>query len=73
MPGHASVLSRLVSAPGADRTSAGEEARGETWQRIAVAPGVELHVREPATSARREQVARLLEQARDLFTEPAEI
>ena len=40
---------------------------GETWQRIALAPGVELHIREPGTPAVQERLAKLVEAARRLF------
>jgi DNA-binding transcriptional MerR regulator len=39
---------------------------GETWQRITLAPGVELHY-QPQDQEQRDQIARLLEQARQIF------
>jgi hypothetical protein len=41
----------------------------ETWQRVGLAPGVELHTREPLPADVRERVARLIERARELFGE----
>ncbi len=40
-----------------------------TWERIALAPDVELHVRRPLSREQNRQVERLLEAARDLFAE----
>lgn len=39
----------------------------ETWQRIILAPGVELHVRIPETAQERENLKRLITETRDLF------
>ena len=65
-----SLLRRLVpqrrersAAPRPDTPPAPEE----TWQRVTLAPGVELHMREPLAPGLRERVARLIEQARELF------
>jgi DNA-binding transcriptional MerR regulator len=40
-----------------------------TWERIPLAPDVELHVRRPLSREQNRQVERLLETARDLFAE----
>jgi len=40
----------------------------ETWQRVTLAPGVELHLRTPATPDLRERIEQLLAHARELFT-----
>jgi DNA-binding transcriptional MerR regulator len=40
-----------------------------TWERIPLAPDVELHVRRPLSREQNRQVERLLEAARDLFAE----
>jgi DNA-binding transcriptional MerR regulator len=40
-----------------------------TWERISLAPDVELHVRRPLSREQNRQVERLLEAARDLFAE----
>jgi hypothetical protein len=37
------------------------------WRRIVLAPGVELHIREPVTTALHDQIERLLALARSLF------
>jgi DNA-binding transcriptional MerR regulator len=40
-----------------------------TWERIPLAPDVELHVRRPLSREQNRQVERLIEAARDLFAE----
>ena len=73
-------LSGSVAEPQAEAgysTSSPAPARGtidrplvdppETWQRVRLAPGVELHTREPATPASRERMQQLLAFARELF------
>jgi hypothetical protein len=40
-----------------------------TWERIPLAPDVELHVRRPLSREQNRHVERLLEAARDLFAE----
>lgn len=37
----------------------------ETWQRVVLAPGIELHVREPISAAQRERLLALIAAARD--------
>jgi DNA-binding transcriptional MerR regulator len=63
-----SILSRLV--PQRAQHNA-QEARGsvagESWRRVVLAPGVELHVREPLTPEAQEHVERLIAMARTLF------
>jgi hypothetical protein len=39
----------------------------ETWQRIALAPGVEIHLRQPVSPELEERAVRLVEAARRLF------
>lgn len=39
----------------------------ETWQRIVLAPGVELHLRQPTDATVRKQIQALIDQARSLF------
>jgi hypothetical protein len=48
---------------------AAEATPEETWQRVTLAPGVELHVREPLASEVRTRVERLIIRARELFGE----
>jgi DNA-binding transcriptional MerR regulator len=48
---------------------AAEAAPEETWQRVTLAPGVELHIREPLASEVRTRVERLIAWARELFGE----
>jgi len=43
------------------------EERGELWQRILLAPGIELHVRAPIGDQQRERLDRLIAEARALF------
>jgi hypothetical protein len=40
-----------------------------TWDRIPLAPDVELHIRRPLSREQNRQVERLIETARDLFAE----
>jgi DNA-binding transcriptional MerR regulator len=42
-------------------------AHEETWQRMTLAPGIELHVREPLPPDLHERIIRLIERARELF------
>jgi DNA-binding transcriptional MerR regulator len=48
---------------------AAEAAPEETWQRVTLAPGVELHIREPLAAEVRTRVERLIVRARELFGE----
>jgi DNA-binding transcriptional MerR regulator len=41
---------------------------GETWQRVTLAPGVELHLRAPPAPDLRERIEQLIALARELFT-----
>jgi DNA-binding transcriptional MerR regulator len=47
--------------------AAPQPAPEETWQRVTLAPGVELHLREPLAPGLRQRVGQLIEQARQLF------
>ena len=47
------------------------EGRPERWARIVLQPGIELHLREPLTQARRAQINQLIRIARKLFAESA--
>jgi DNA-binding transcriptional MerR regulator len=40
---------------------------GQRWRRITLAPGVELHIREPAAAPLRERIEQLIALARSLF------
>jgi DNA-binding transcriptional MerR regulator len=65
-----SLLRRLVPQRrerGTAPQPAAPPAPEETWQRVTLAPGVELHMREPLAPGLRERVERLIEQARELF------
>jgi hypothetical protein len=64
------MLSRLVpqrlSSGTTKPTEASEEQR-ETWQRVTLASGVELHFREPSAPDLHEHIAELIQIARELF------
>jgi DNA-binding transcriptional MerR regulator len=66
-PARGGLLKRLV--PQRREVAAQLESAEETWQRVGLAPGVELHVREPLSPDIRQRVTRLIEQARELFGE----
>jgi hypothetical protein len=40
----------------------------ESWQRVELAPGIELNIRQPQPPARRSQINELIELARKIFT-----
>jgi DNA-binding transcriptional MerR regulator len=64
-PAGSGGLLRKLIARGRERDAAGDGE--ERWRRVTLAPGVELHVREPAAPAIRERLDRLLALARELF------
>jgi DNA-binding transcriptional MerR regulator len=64
-PARAGLLKRLVPL-GRDATAPVASAE-ETWQRVTLASGVELHVREPLPPDLHERVARLIERAHELL------
>jgi len=66
-PAATSLLKRLV--PQRRVATEPPTAAQETWQRVGLAPGVELHVREPQPADMHERIARLIERARELFGE----
>jgi DNA-binding transcriptional MerR regulator len=66
-PARGGLLKRLM--PQRREAAAPPIAEEETWQRTGLAPGVELHVREPLPPDIRERVTRLIERARELFGE----
>ncbi|NOK62539.1 MAG: hypothetical protein GFH27_549333n27 [Chloroflexi bacterium AL-W] len=66
LPRPTSLLSRLAPP---DQTSSEPKTEevpetSERWQRIVLAPGVELHILEPLTPKQREQIEQLVTQAR---------
>jgi DNA-binding transcriptional MerR regulator len=69
-PADRSMLSRFVpqrlSSGTTKPTEASEEQR-ETWQRVTLASGVELHFREPSAPDLHEHIAELIQIARELF------
>jgi len=57
-----------IDSPRAEAAPAPEPAEAEQrWRRIALAPGVELHVREPTVTPLRERIEQLIALARTLF------
>jgi DNA-binding transcriptional MerR regulator len=66
-PARAGLLKRLV--PQRREATSPPIAEEETWQRVGLAPGVELHVREPLPPDIRARVTRLIKRARELFGE----
>jgi DNA-binding transcriptional MerR regulator len=58
-----------LSGPAAANASEPPVAERSTWERYALAPDVELHVRRPLTRSQNRAVARLLEAARQLLEE----
>lgn len=65
------AFTRALGSQATEATAAALIARHtrSTWERIPLAPDVELHVRRPLSREQNRQVERLLEAARDLFAE----
>jgi hypothetical protein len=65
------MLGRPRPSEPAEPTPAAQSSRSAraTWERIRLAPDVELHIRRPLSREQNRQVERLLEAARDLFAE----
>jgi DNA-binding transcriptional MerR regulator len=65
------LLGRLL--PRRERPQPAPGAAGETeperWSRVTLAPGVELHIREPAAPGLRERIARLIAEARTILAD----
>jgi DNA-binding transcriptional MerR regulator len=59
---------QVAQAPLAPVTQQSRSTRS-TWDRIPLAPDVELHIRRPLSREQNRQVERLIETARDLFAE----
>lgn len=71
-PGQRSLLGRLIPQrreQAAAPAPPAQEATAQTWRRVPLAPGVELHVREPVEPGLRERIDALIEVARGLFEE----
>jgi DNA-binding transcriptional MerR regulator len=70
-PADRSMLSKLVPQQPRSGMAAGSvpdsSAQRETWQRVTLAPGVELHFREPSAPDLHERIAELIQIARELF------
>lgn len=62
-----SMLRRLVPQRPPRAAEEEQQVPGERWQRIVLAPGVELHMREPVAEAEREPIEQLIAAARTLF------
>jgi DNA-binding transcriptional MerR regulator len=65
------MISRVMPGGRAELPGPSPRSRStrSTWERISLAPDVELHVRRPLSRDQNRQVERLLEAARDLFAE----
>lgn len=70
-PAQEGLLSRLLPRRREQmhRSAHAPAATEERWQRITLAPGIELHVREPQSASIRERVERLIAQAHELFSQ----
>ncbi len=71
-PDQGSLLRRLIPQRRervGPATVAAQAEADQTWRRVPLAPGVELHVREPAEPSLRERVERLIAFARSMFEE----
>jgi hypothetical protein len=71
-PAQPGLLRRLLgrSVATAEISSSAEQtAPNETWRRFALAPGVELHVREPVSAALRSRVEQMLVPLRKMLEE----
>ena len=63
-------MSEAIPAPPEPAASASpRQAKRSTWDRVALSPDVELHVRRPLTREQNRQVEQLLEAARHIFAE----
>jgi hypothetical protein len=67
----AGLYSRHFGEPAQSPSAPLQQSRStrSTWDRIPLAPDVELHVRRPLSREQNRQVERLIEAARDLFAE----
>jgi DNA-binding transcriptional MerR regulator len=69
-PAQQEAAAAPMSASPEPRTASPEASPDRSqWERIALAPGVELHIRRPLSRARQRQVERLLDGARQLLQE----
>ena len=59
----------MGSAPAPHPQPAGTAEKRSTWERIVLAPDVEIHVRRPLSREQNRQLERLMEVARNLFSE----
>jgi len=66
-PPRGSILSYLAPEHPAEAGVHPHAEQHETWQRLALAPGVELHLRQPLPPEIEERTVRLVEAARRLF------
>lgn len=62
-----SLHSRFFPSPAEDPAIQAAPVGDERWQRLTLAPGVELHVREPLEPLQRARVEQLIAQARELL------
>jgi DNA-binding transcriptional MerR regulator len=71
-PQGAGLLRKLIPQRRERTATAAGAQPEEAWRRVSLAPGVELHVREPAPAGLRERVDQLIAYARELFKESEE-
>lgn len=62
-----SLLRRLVPQRKERTPSEAQPETGETWQRVTLAPGIELHIREPQPENTRDRIQQLVKRASELF------
>jgi DNA-binding transcriptional MerR regulator len=62
-------MSEPTSAPSAESTPEKWQVTKSTWERIRLSRDVELNIRRPLTREQNKQIDRLLEAARDIFSE----
>jgi len=67
--GPPALFARVAEAPTSAAPLQQSRTTRSTWDRISLAPDVELHIRRPLSREQNRQVERLIEAARDLFAE----
>ena len=57
-----------VGLPAASKTADSSGAREESWQRIHLAPGIELHIQQPVHSSNLQKIEQIVRLAKKLFS-----
>ena len=57
-----------VGLPAASKTADSSGAREESWQRIHLAPGIELHIQQPVHSSNPQKIEQIVRLAKKLFS-----